>query len=261
MKVRLAIAVVLASYAVFVCWFVGALGTLGDTIDKHYQDMANQPLPYVTIVHPEDARYGLVVPTWRWLENGGQWQLVSKTAPIDIGFTPKSLETLSIPYGDWIIDNRLHAAANKQLAELAHAAEKAGYPIIVTSSFRSSSDQQELLKSSIAEYGAAWANEFIATPGHSEHQLGLAVDLSSYTPACKANFSNCNLGEPTAQWLATHAPQYGFIVRYPEDKVAITGVSHESWHFRFVGERLATYLDREGLVLDQVIPLILEKKP
>ncbi len=85
-------------------------------------------------------------------------------------------------------------------------------------------------------------------PGTSEHQSGLCLDMHNHTEATNA-FNDT----PEAKWLAENAHRFGYILRYPPNTQHITGIKHESWHFRFVGRDLATYLYKNNLTLDEYI--------
>jgi D-alanyl-D-alanine carboxypeptidase len=82
-------------------------------------------------------------------------------------------------------------------------------------------------------------------PGTSEHQLGLAVDINADPMKSTA--------EEVYTWFAENAYQYGFILRYPEGKEAVTGMSYEAWHYRYVGVSAATVIYNEGLCLEEYI--------
>lgn len=217
------------------------------------ETIANTP---IFIAQPISVRLNntttdLVVPSWRWLKTGRPWSYVSSHQPIDTNFVPE-LTNLTIAHGDWLGDKRIQPVVNKQLLPLATAAKDAGLPIIVTSAYRSAEDQQTLINETTLQHGTRYSNDFIAKPGQSEHQLGLAVDFSSFSDACQMDFAQCQLKKETADWLAEHAHEYGFIVRYPEGKQHITDVAPESWHFRYVGEKMATLIKQSGLTFDEV---------
>jgi len=91
------------------------------------------------------------------------------------------------------------------------------------------------------------------TPGHSEHQLGLAADILTSSH----NFQTLR-GTPEAQWLAQNAPQFGLILRYPYDKQEITGVAYEPWHLRYVGRIHAWYMGEHNFVLEEYIEYLQE---
>lgn len=193
----------------------------------------------------------LSVPSWRWLKTGRPWSYVSSNQPIDINFVPELTE-LSVAHGDWLEDKRIQPLVNEQLSPLAEAAKNAGLPIIITSAYRSAVDQQKLINEMALQHGTQYSHDYVAQPGRSEHQLGLAVDFSSFSAACQADFAQCQLKKETANWLAEHAHEYGFIVRYPEGKQHITGVAPESWHLRYVGHKMAALIKQSGLTFDEI---------
>ena len=248
---RFSLVGVLIGYALFVGWFVGALEQVGEQIHRTYEQQ-NASLPS-TFVQIDNIPGGLIVWSWRSLEPGRLWSLVSSRRPIDTTYVPQ-LTTLDAPHGNWLQDNRLAPDANAALIKLSRAATEAGHPIVVTSAYRSADEQQSLRRDTSALKGEIYARHYVAEPGHSEHQLGLAVDLSDYTASCVEQFSACSLSLATSQWLAINGPAYGFILRYPPDKTAVTGVNYEPWHFRYVGRQLANYIKKSGLTLDEIIP-------
>lgn len=87
------------------------------------------------------------------------------------------------------------------------------------------------------------AEDYVAVPGTSEHELGLSVDINAETDKCSA--------DAVYRWLAAHAYQYGFVKRYPSDKTKITGISNESWHYRYVGRKAAKVMQEENLCLEE----------
>lgn len=114
-----------------------------------------------------------------------------------------------------------------------------------TSNFRSYEYQTQLYNNYVASYGQEAADTFSARPGFSEHQTGLAFDLTTSTGEL--------ITAPTeAQWLLDHAAEYGFIVRYQEGKEAITGYQAEPWHLRYIGER-AGEIAASGLTLEEFL--------
>jgi D-alanyl-D-alanine carboxypeptidase len=97
--------------------------------------------------------------------------------------------------------------------------------------------------------GAATAETYSAPPGTSEHQTGLAIDVTGADGRCPA--SECFGLRPEAAWLAAHAAAYGFVVRYPAGKELVTGYRSEPWHLRYVGTELARSLAATGRVLEE----------
>ena len=125
------------------------------------------------------------------------------------------------------------------MESMFHAAEEAnmnGY--IVTSGYRSYQRQQEVYAQS--EPGKA------QQPGASEHQTGLAFDVTTET-------SNGFESTPQYAWLSQHAHEYGFIQRYPANKADITGISYEPWHYRYVGVEAATRIRETGQTLEEFV--------
>ena len=131
-----------------------------------------------------------------------------------------------------------------------HAVE---YPV-VASGYRTEQEQQQIYDESMAEYIEKGYSEsdakteterWVAIPGTSEHQLGLGVDIN-------ADGIN-SYGYEVYNWLAQNAYRYGFIYRYPENKVAITGIANEPWHYRYVGVNAATEIYKRGICLEEYL--------
>lgn len=135
------------------------------------------------------------------------------------------------------------------LTQMFEEAKKEGISLKIGSAYRSYDYQTNLFNSNAAKYGAEITNQTIALPGHSEHQLGLALDIVSNNGGCyiETCFENLNEGI----WLANNASRFGFILRYPKTKESITGYSYEPWHFRYVGIDLAKALSESGLTFDE----------
>lgn len=194
----------------------------------------------------------LVVPSWRLLDHDRLWVYVGKHASLPADFTPALAPLSDIAVGDWVDDKRLHPRALTALRGMMTAAERAGQPVLVSSAYRSYDHQQSLMRDMTRLYGTAYVQDYVALPGQSEHQTGLAVDFTSYSPQCQAAFTNCALTDAAARWLAAHAHEHGFILRYPPGKTALTGVLPESWHFRYVGKDMAQLIYQSGLTFDEV---------
>lgn len=129
--------------------------------------------------------------------------------------------------------------------ELCAAAAEDGLNIYLASGYRSYYTQQELYNDYVYTYGQDIADTFSARPGHSEHQSGLAIDVNTIDDAFGAT--------PEAAWLAEHCHEYGFIIRYAEDKVDITGYKYEPWHIRYVGKEIAAEVSELGIALEEYL--------
>lgn len=136
-------------------------------------------------------------------------------------------------------------AANAALQQMFADAKAQGLNLFVRSGFRSYATQRSLYNGYVKRDGVAAADRYSARPGHSEHQTGLAFDIN------KANSSFA--GSPEAIWLAANCHKYGFIIRYPEGKEAITGYIYEPWHVRYLGVETATAVFNSGLCLEEYL--------
>lgn len=123
----------------------------------------------------------------------------------------------------------------------------------VTSAYRTLESQQRIYEEYVRDYGEAYAKAYVANPGYSEHHTGLALDMGIYYPAGgEGSFSQSN----NATWMDEHCQEYGFVRRYREDKVSVTGISNEAWHFRYVGIPHAVYMNSNNLCLEEYIDFI-----
>jgi D-alanyl-D-alanine carboxypeptidase len=141
---------------------------------------------------------------------------------------------------------QLRRVAAKHLGRLVEAAAVNGEELVVASAYRSYEDQQMSHERLESVYGAG-SNGMSATPGHSQHQLGTAVD---FTNAAAGYQVWLPFGETSAYWwLEHHAPEYGFVLAYPRGKEEQTGYRWEPWHYRYVGVENAQRLEESGLSL------------
>ena len=121
--------------------------------------------------------------------------------------------------------------------------------IAVISGFRDFDKQLDTLAEYTALMGYTEALRWVAPPGFSEHQAGLAVDLGIQSDGALRTF----YGEGVYGWFAQNCVEFGFVLRYPEDKTDITGNAHEPWHFRYVGDPHAYIMNRDDLCLEEYI--------
>ncbi len=123
------------------------------------------------------------------------------------------------------------------------------------SGFRSHQGQQELYASALAEHGEDFTKKYVALPGCSEHETGLAIDMALILPQIDP-LTPAFPYEGICQQFREAAANYGFIERYPEGKENTTGIGHEPWHFRYVGSPHAALINEQGLVLEEYMELI-----
>lgn len=124
--------------------------------------------------------------------------------------------------------------------------------IVPVSGWRSGAEQADIYNTSLRENGAAFTQKYVALPGHSEHQTGLAIDLG-------LNRGTLDFIRPAfPQWgicgaFRRHAAEYGFVLRYPKGKEGVTGIAHEPWHFRYVGVPHAAAMASNRLCLEEYL--------
>ena len=138
----------------------------------------------------------------------------------------------------------ISAKIQKDLMAMFDAASAAGFPLGLTSSYRSYSNQVATYNNWVQVNGSyAAADTVSARPGYSEHQTGFAVDVST-SAGCSLE---CFAGSSQHTWLAANAANYGFIERYPAGMESITGYSPEAWHWRYVGSTTALSMKSKGI--------------
>ena len=135
----------------------------------------------------------------------------------------------------------------------------AGNRPTVCSSYRSHKRQKELFAEEVEKYLAkgysrgeakAKASNAVAIPGTSEHELGLALDIvdKGYQLLDKGQENT-----PTQKWLMEHSYEYGFVLRYPTNKIEMTGIIYEPWHYRYVGLKAAKEMYEQGICLEEYL--------
>ncbi len=195
----------------------------------------------------------IYLPTLSVLRSNQPWMYVTKSSPLPSSYEPQTLTTLYVATGASGSVMRLREGVSEQLSGLFEAAEADGYTLMVSSAYRSVAEQQKLYDSMKQTRGESYADQYVLTPGASEHHTGYAVDITDASSGCKKDSDDCILSPATASWLEENAPAHGFIIRYPSGKESITGISHEPWHLRYVGVALARQLTAADLTLDEFI--------
>ena len=197
---------------------------------------APRPTPTPTPTPAPPA--GLDLATHSTSDPLSPWVVVNKQHPLPAEHVPPDL----VPVGDAM----LRAAVAPDLAAMLDGAAAAGLRLEVRSGYRSYTDQAATRADIEARRGFAHAERYSARPGFSEHQTGLAVDIDSGSqPAC--NLQACFARTPEGMWLAEHAWEYGFVVRYTEENTAVTGYAPAGWHLRWVGRDLTAELRARGV--------------
>lgn len=142
-------------------------------------------------------------------------------------------------------DGRVRAILVDDLREMAAAARAAGAPIAVQSAYRSFATQKAVFADWVAFHGRERAMQLSARPGHSEHQLGIAIDFK--TAGGGDPFSGDWQLTVQGKWMKAHAWEYGFVMSYPRGKLDVACYDFEPWHFRYVGRELAANIQGSGL--------------
>jgi D-alanyl-D-alanine carboxypeptidase len=165
------------------------------------------------------------------------WVIVNKKHPLNpLQYTPTDLTLL--PHTQYM---RAEAAA--AVTKLVDEAGKQGLVLHTLSGYRSYATQVTVYNNEVSSYGQATADTESARPGYSEHQSGWSVDMGGGGCGIEDCFGNTAEGK----WLAANAYQYGFIIRYPADKVAVTGYRYEPWHIRYIGADLSKEMHDKGV--------------
>ena len=181
-------------------------------------------------------------------EVGSNLILVNKKNPLTSNYKPDSLVKLNIPFLDSASDEEryMKSESSKAIEELFNSAQKEGIKLLGMSAYRSYDLQKDIYYSKIIAVGKKEADRYVAKPGKSEHQTGLAIDVTNedrwFVKSAKE-----------AKWLAENAHNYGFILRYTENKENITGVAYEPWHIRYVGKEIAEKIYEEQITFEEFI--------
>lgn len=173
------------------------------------------------------------------------WVVVNKLRPLNPSdYAPSDLVRVPVPYANEPFLRQ--EAADAVVAMFAAAEAEAGLRMQSQSAYRSYSVQVRVYNSIVASRGQEYANVRSARPGHSEHQTGLVIDISSVPSVCALD--PCFGDTEHGRWLAANAHRFGFHLRYPPGMTEITGYAYEPWHWRYVGVELATELYESGVL-------------
>ncbi len=177
--------------------------------------------------------------------------LVNKELRLPSDYIPNDLVVPDISFSFHYYDEKklMRKEAAEALKELFTGAETDNILLNGVSAYRSYDRQYEIFTDNVKKQGLKHTMKYSATPGYSEHQTGLAIDVSAKSVNNRLDESFGKSAE--GRWLAENCHLYGFIIRYPEDKTEITGYSYEPWHIRYVGKPLAKYIYENNLCLEE----------
>lgn len=179
--------------------------------------------------------------------------LVNKTHPVEEDYRPDDMVTIErhvegVGNAD---THQMRKVAADALNEMFDAAESEGIFLKLRTGFRSYNYQKNLFESYVKNHGEEEANRFSARPGQSEHQSGLACDVGGKSQGYALSYEFGNTEE--GKWLRAHCAEYGFILRYLEEKEDITGYVFEPWHIRYVGAEHAQKMMDENMTLEEYL--------
>jgi D-alanyl-D-alanine carboxypeptidase len=177
--------------------------------------------------------------------------VVNKQRALPATYIPNDLVEPNVPFTFKAkIEKRLlRSTASAALEQLFAQAEKEDIYLYGVSGYRSYVTQKSVFANNVKNQGEAEAVKVSAVPGQSEHQTGLAIDVTNATPEDQLveSFGSSKEGK----WLAAHAADFGFIIRFPEGMESVTGYSYEPWHIRYVGPILSKEIDAKKITLEQ----------
>lgn len=176
--------------------------------------------------------------------------LVNKETSLAPDYTPDDLTVPNVRFSFEGPDPKqnIRQVAAAALEELFAGAEEAGFYLFAVSGYRSYSRQETVYTGHVERLGETEANKISAKPGHSEHQTGLAMDITSESASFSLSQKFGETGE--GKWVAKNAHRYGFIIRYQKGKEDLTGYSYEPWHLRYVGKEAAQEIFEKDLTLE-----------
>ncbi len=178
--------------------------------------------------------------------------IVNKYYKLDDNFTPDDLIYINDTYANTsdpaykYRKHQMRKVVYDDFIALKEACKTKGFNLYVVSGYRSTTWQTEIYNHMVNTYSVAKADQTCSRPGHSEHTTGLACDIAldnySFEDVIK---------HPQYQWFLGQLANYGFIIRYPENKDTLTGYSYESWHLRYLGKDLAKKVTASNLTYDE----------
>lgn len=180
--------------------------------------------------------------------------LVNKESTVDEDYVPEELVYIdeSMRAADRASQyQRMQPEAAAAFEELVNGAAEDGMTIKVTTAYRPYSYQADLYYYYLAVKGEEWTQQYSAPPGTSEHQTGLAADVSCESINYELDVSFGETAE--GEWLRQHAHEYGYILRYQEGQEDITGYSYEPWHIRYVGKEAAEVITEKDITLEEFL--------
>jgi D-alanyl-D-alanine carboxypeptidase len=182
-------------------------------------------------------------------EKNIEFPYVNKKISISNDYIPSNLVDVYKTYSNRNV--KINEKAYICFKNLHRAAEKENINILISSGYRNYNEQLKIVNLNLIEHDSKWVDIYMAQPGHSEHQTGLAIDVDISTDS----------EDPSSgfDWLEANAYKYGFILRYPRNKEKITGYNYEPWHYRYVGKEIAKEIYESDITLDEYYAYYIQK--
>ena len=218
-----------------------------ENLDKYleyYKKNSSKELSRVVSIVNVKAMYDYYDNTTQTKIDDGILMLVNKYTHLPKDYNPTDI----VEVKNWYCygENKLREEAYQKFIEMFNAAKESDNKIILSSGYRSYEDQKETYDEYVDRYGQKKADTLAARPSFSEHETGLALDITT-GKATQETFETTN----AFKWLQENAYKYGFILRYPKDKEDITGYAYESWHYRYVGVEVAKKIKELDITFDE----------
>lgn len=176
--------------------------------------------------------------------------LVNKDTLLSDNYVADDIIESNLPFLSHIVTTKLNKTVTEHAVDMFNDAKLAGINLMGASGYRTHENQVNLFNTNVKNKGKEEALKYSAPPGASEHETGFAIDIVSkdYTKL-DSGFENTK----AFTWLKENSHKYGFILRYPKDKVHITKYSYEPWHYRYVGTSHATKIIENNLCLEEYL--------
>lgn len=248
-------------YIIATVLFLSILIAAGGIIVYGVNKKANNPATFMSpqpeTTTPEQPAPETAAPVFNSTQHtttdpSSIWFIVNKAISLASTYQPADIVVPNVPLqsGKSTQEMSLRREPASALESMFAAAAEQGVQLKLASGYRSYDLQGHYYNSLVKSLGAEEANKVSAKPGTSEHQTGLAADIASYSnDVC--HLETCFGTMAEGQWLANNAHTYGFIIRYPQSKTAITGYNYEPWHIRYVGKELAAELQKTEQTLEE----------
>lgn len=179
--------------------------------------------------------------------------LVNKNYQLEATYVPTDFVPLDVTLSTFALTgtNYLRRDAADATEKLFEAAKEEGIELLLRSGYISYETQKKNYEQDLYEMGMEYAEKISMRPGHSEHQLGLAIDVTSdsVNQSLSVDFAKTEEGK----WVLEHANEFGFIIRYPENREAEVGYTYQPWHLRYVGVEVASEIYENDWVLEDYI--------